>query len=68
MIGESKGKIFRCDGGDCASLKATETSYRKKAPEGWRTRQGPDGTLLMACSEECGAKIDTAVAPAWKVV
>lgn len=66
-MGESKGKIFRCDAGGCNALKVTETSYRKTAPEGWHTRQGPDG-LLMACSEACTVKVDKAVAPVWKAV
>ncbi len=66
-MGESKGKIFRCDAGGCNALKVTETSYRKVAPDGWYTREGPDG-CLMACSGKCTTKIDEAIAPAWKTV
>ena len=64
-MGESKGKIFRCDAGGCNGLAATATNYRKKAPPGWFLRTSSSGEPLMACSADCSAKIDEAEAPHW---
>ena len=68
-MGESKGKIFRCDNTpECSALKATETSYRKKAPPGWLLRMSSKGDPLMACGPDCATAIDEAEAPRWETI